>query len=253
MPRLPRWARTTSSAVLVAVLGCALGACGQGSRSDAEAAAEAKATRALKLCRAQWHDVGDSVTGMDQDPNPSALASRWTSVIATVQYYETAPSAKSCQTAVETQLKAITALRDFADKLRPYDMTYPLEQVRASIDLYLSDPLPAPVRGQDGKRVQPPAKSAVAAAMKTLTDNAAEANAELQPGWEQTTSVDLSDDAALTKVMKDLDFLAQDSPHWRQCETALQVLVAATRAQDGLAPGSSTPSSSPTDATAPAG
>jgi hypothetical protein len=33
--------------------------------------------------------------------------------------------------------------------------------------------------------------------------------------------------------MQDLDFLAQDSPHWRQCEEALQVLVAAVRAQEG--------------------
>jgi len=233
MPRLPSWARTASSVVLVTVLAVGLGGCGEGSGSGAEAASKAKAARALKQCRAQWHDVGDSVRGMDQDPNPSALADRWNSVIATVQYYETSAAAKNCQTTVETQLKAVTALREFTDKLRPYDMTFQLAQVRPSIDLYLSDPLPAPVRGPDGKRVAPPPKPAVSAAMTTLSDNATEANAELQPGWAQTSSVDLSDVTALTQVMKDLDFLAQDSPHWRRCEEALQVLVAATKAQGG--------------------
>jgi hypothetical protein len=90
--------------------------------------------------------------------------------------------------------------------------------------------------------------------MATLADDAAAANAELQPGWQETTSVDLTDAAAVTKSMQDLDFLAQDSPHWRRCEEALQVLVAAIRAQEGLS-GPATPSTSPspTDATSPAG
>ena len=207
-----------------------------------------KAERALEQCRAQWRDVGDSVLGMDEDADPSALASRWTSVIATVDYYRTVDTAKHCQTAIETQLKAVTALRQFSDKLRPYDMTYQLGQVRAAIDLYLNDPLPAPVRGANGKRVAPPAKAAVRTAMKALEDNASEANTELQPGWAQTSSVDLTDVTALTKTMQDLDFLAQDSPHWRACEQALKVLVAAIRAQEGLS-GSATPSAGPTDAT----
>jgi hypothetical protein len=85
----------------------------------------------------------------------------------------------------------------------------------------------------------------VTAAIATLTNDAASANTELQPGWEQTTSVDLTDVAALTKTMQDLDFLAQDSPHWRRCEEALQVLVAAIRAQEG-ASAPATPSPSPT-------
>ena len=244
MPRLPKRARTASSVVLVALLAAGTTSCGQGSAPSPDV----KAQRALEQCRAQWRDVGDSVVGMDEDTNPSALASRWTSVIATVDYYRTADSAKHCRTAVEAQLKAVTALRQFTEKLRPYDMTYQLGQVRAAIDLYLNDPLPAPVRGENGKRVAPPTKAAVTAAMKTLGDNAAEANAELQPGWAQTSSVDLTDVDALTKTMQDLDFLAQDSPHWRACEDALQVLVAAIRAQEGLS-GPATPSAGPTDAT----
>jgi len=249
MPRPPKWARTALSAAIVALVATTLVACGQASGSSASA----KAERALKECRAQWREVGNSVVGMDEDTNPSALADRWNSVIATVEYYKTTDSAKNCQTTIETQLKAVTSLRQFSEKLRPYDMTYQLAQVRAAVDLYLNDPLPAAVRGEDGKRVPPPTKAAVAAAMQTLTDNAAQANAELEPGWAQTKSVDLTDVTTLTTTMQDLDFLAQDSPHWRACEEALQVLVAAIRAQEGLSgpATAATPSTSPTDATTP--
>jgi hypothetical protein len=221
-----------------------MGAAGCG--DDSTTRAKAKAERAVKDCRSQWSDVGDSVVGMDKDPNPSALAERWNSVIATVDYYKSSASAKNCQANIETQLKAVTALRQFSDKLHPYDMAYQLEQVRAAIDLYLNDPLPAPARDENHKRVLPPTKAAVTEAMQTLTANADAANAELEPGWEQTKSVDLTDVTALTTTMQDLDFLAQDSPHWRKCEEALQVLVAAIRFQEGLVGQPGAPSASPT-------
>jgi len=242
------WARSLPPALLTLVLAVATAGCGQGGGNDSDA----KAERALKACQSQWHDVGDSVLGMDQDPNPSSLAERWTSVIATVEYYKTADSAKNCQANIETQLKAVTTLRQFSEKLRPYDMTYQLSQVQAAVDLYLHDPLPDPVRGENGKRVKPPSKEAVTTAMATLTANAAQANTELAPAWGQAASVDLTDVSALTTTMQDLDQLAQDSPHWVSCEQALQVLVAAIRAQEGLS-GSATPSAGPTDATTPAG
>lgn len=230
---------------LAVVLAVTTAGCGGGTSSH-DAAAH-RTEQAVKDCRAQWSEVGDTVLGMDQDTNPSALADRWTSVIATVEYYKTADSAKDCQDRVETQVKAIAALRQFSDRLHPYDMTYQLGQVQAAIDLYLHEPLPAPVRDADKKLEKPPSKAAVSAAMQTLTANAAQANAELSPGWAQTSAVDLTDVAALTKTMHDLDFLAQDSPHWVRCENALQVLVAAIRAQEGLA-GSGTPSASPSSA-----
>jgi hypothetical protein len=242
MPPPPKWARAVLSAGLAATLAAAVVACG----AEARPSAAAKSEQALKACRSQWREVGDSVMGMDQDTHPSALSDRWNTVIATVDYYESTDTAKDCQTRIETQLKAVTALRQFSEKLRPYDMAYQLDQLRASIDLYLHDPLPAPVKDDRGRRVPPPGKAAVKAAMQTLTDNADQANTELQPGWDQTASVDLTDVTTLTKTMQDLDFLAQDSPHWRACEEALQVLVAAVRAQEGLSgSGSVTPSASP--------
>lgn len=233
-----------------AVLAAGLTGCGHDAKPDTSA----KAERAVKACRAQWAEVGDTVLGLDQDPNPSALADRWTTVIASVDYYKHTDTAHDCQKLVESQLKAVSSLREFSAKLRPYDMTYQLEQVRAGVDLYLGDPLPDPVRGTDHKMVRPPTKAAVTQAMQTLTDNAQLANQELEPGWEQTKAVDLTDVAALTKTMQDLDFLAQDSPHWRQCEDALQVLVAAIRFQEGIGEGQApTPSTAPTDATTPSG
>jgi hypothetical protein len=246
MSRPPQRFRAVVAVVLGAACATALVACGTSSDSSASATQD----RALHDCRARWHDVGDSVLGMDRDPHPSALADRWNSVIATVAYYQSTDTAKDCQARVASQLEAVTALRQFSDKLRPYDMTYQLDQVRPAIDLYLNDPLPTPPPDERGRKVRPPAKAAVTAAMKTLTDNAAAANAELQPGWQQTSSVDLTDAAAVTSTMHDLDFLAQDSPHWRACEDALQVLVAAIRAQEGLA-GPARPSPAPTDATTP--
>jgi hypothetical protein len=253
MRRRVTWGRTALVVAAAGAFALSLSSCGQSGSSPSHAD-ESKAQRAVKECRAQWSDLGDNVVGMDQDDNPSALSDRWTSVIATVDYYEQSKTASNCQSNVDAQRKAVTALEQFTEKLRPYDMTYQLGQVRAAIELYLNDPLPAPSRNENHKMVRPPSKQAVTAAMKTLADNAGEANVELQPGWQETTSVDLTDAAAVTKTRQDLDFLAQDSPHWRRCEEALQVLVAAIRAQEGLS-GPATPSTSPspTDATSPAG
>ncbi|MFL6154875.1 MAG: hypothetical protein ACJ72D_02205 [Marmoricola sp.] len=221
--------RPTAPALVLAGVVLSLLAAGCGADP---APVKASTTQSLKECRSQWHDVAESVIGLDQDTDPSALASRWTSVVATVDYYRTAPSAKGCQANVETQLKAITLLRQFSERLRPYDMAYQLRRVSASIDLYLHDALPAAQRNGAGKLVRPPTKAAVSAAMATLTSKAATANDELQPGWEQLASVELEDSAAVASALQDLDFLAQDSPGWRESEAALQVLVAAVQAQE---------------------
>lgn len=253
MRRRATWGRTATSVAAAGALAVSLAACGQPAGSPA-ARGEAKDARALQQCRAQWTDLGESIVGMDQDDNPSALASRWTSVIATVDYYRQTDTSKDCQANVDGQRKAVAALQQFSDTLRPYDMTYQLGQIRAAIELYLNDPVPAPARNENNKVVRPPSKAAVTAAMGTLSENAGQANVELQPGWEETVSVDLTDTAAVTRTMQDLDFLAQDSPHWRRCEEALQVLVAAIRAQEGQpGPATRTPAPSPTGAASPTG
>jgi hypothetical protein len=228
MPGQRSWGAPVVPVLLTALL-LAPAACA----SNAAEKAKPKAQSATQ-CRSQWHDVADSVLGLDQETNPSSLASRWNSVVATVQYYENSATAKNCQQNIEAQVRAITALRQLNEKLRPYDMSYQVQQVGPSIDLYLHDPLPSPARNQNGKLVRPPGKIAVQSAQQTLTRYAAAADAELQPGWGQLASVDINDSTALAKALSDLDQLAQDSQSWQACEQALQVIVAAIRAQEGL-------------------
>ena len=227
-----RWVALTGALVLVAAP--LLAGCGETAKKPAGQSAATSVPQSVKKCQDQWHDVGESVLGLDQDTDPSSLASRWTTVIATVDYYETSTAQVNCQATIETQVEAIRALRQFSDHLRPYDMSYQLEQVSASVDLYLHDPVPAPTHGPNGGLIKAPTHAAVSMAFAILTREAEDANAELQPGWEHLASVSLDDHAAVTAALGDLDSLAQAGTHWTRCQQALQVIVAATRAQEGL-------------------
>ena len=240
-----RWVAVAGAlalAVLPVLAGC----------DDAEQSAGKPVPQAVKQCRAQWHEVAESVIGLDEDTDPSALASRWTTVIATVDYYETSSSEKDCQARIDSQVEAIAALRQFSERLRPYDMSYQRDRVSAAVDLYLHDPVPADVRAANGKKVKAPSHQAVQDALETLTNEAAAADAELQPGWAQLASVSLDDEAAISAALRDLDLLAQSGTHWRACQQALQVIVAATRAQEGLlGTPEDRPSASPTRTPSP--
>lgn len=219
---------TGAVAVLALALGPLLAACG------AEEPAPAVAVpQTLQECREQWRDVGESVIGLDEDPNPSALASRWNTIAATVVLYENTESAANCQANIEAQLTAITQLRAFMEKVRRYDMEYQLAQVAASVDLYLNDELPGPYRDSTGATVKPPLKKTVRVAAAELTEYAAAANAELQAGWAQLATVELTEADAVGSALKDLDTLAQASPNWVACQEALQVIAAAIAAQEG--------------------
>ncbi|MCZ4500883.1 MAG: hypothetical protein JWQ74_3438 [Marmoricola sp.] len=180
-------------------------------------------------CRAQWSDVAETIIGLDDDSHPSALATRWTSVAATVSLYENTDTAKDCQETIEAQVTAIALLRDFMPRLQPYDMAFQLSRLEAPVDVYLHDPLPEPVRNAKGTLVRPPTKAAVSRAIEDLRTYGASANTELAPGWGQLATVELSDTAAVTSALRDLEFLAQDSPNWRRCNQALKVIVAATQ------------------------
>lgn len=228
--------RRVNSALAILVVSAALGLAGCGDDEDAADATGSSGASAAADCHEQWREVGESVLGLDQDGYPSGLASRWTAVIASVDYYENSEPTADCPDLVEKQTTEISSLRQFSDKLRPYDMSYQLDQARAAIDLYLHDPLPEPARDETGKLVRPPSKEAVVRAFRTLTALAAPADADLQPGWSQMSTVPLDDVEALRSAVTDLDALAQASENWRRCEAALQVLVAAIRFQEGLAP-----------------
>lgn len=231
MPDPHRWA--TAALAVALCLGTA--SCGAAKPTQPQA-------QTVTQCQQQWHDVGQSILGLDQSTDPSGLSSRWTSVIATVGYYETLPNATDCQANIEAQLRAITQLRQFGAQLQPYDMTYQVGQLAADIDLYLHDPLPAPVKGKGGRLISPPSQKAVSAAYRVLSNNAAAANLELQPGYGEMAQLDLGDAAAVQRALADLNSLAQDGTHWQACERALEILVAAVQAQNGTGGASTGPS-----------
>lgn len=225
-------------AVLALALGPVLTACG------ADEPAPVAVPQTLQECRDQWREVGESVLGLDEDPNPSALASRWNSITATIVVYENTESAENCQTNIEAQVRAITLLREFMVSVRPYDMEYQLSRVAASIDLYLNDPLPAPYQDSAGKTVQPPTQKAVRTAAADLSQYAAAANADLQPAWARLATVELTDDTAVKAAVGDLAAATRASPSWLACQAALKVILAAVTAQEG-GPTAGTTSPSP--------
>lgn len=232
---------TGAVAVLALLLGPVVTACG----ADPAPSTPRAVPQNLQECREQWHEVGESVLGLDEDPHPSALASRWTSIAATIVLYENTESATNCQTNIEAQVRAITSLREFMVALRPYDMEFQLSQVAAAVDLYLNDPLPEPTKDETGKVVVPPSQQKVRAAAATLTENAARATEDLRAGWARMATVDLTPEAERAAIDA-LDALAVASAAWQACQSALQVIAAAITAQEGGVPAAPTRQPLPT-------
>lgn len=199
----------------------------------------------VQQCQEQWHDVAANVAGLDQDVHPSALAKRWSNVLATVTIYENTKTADRCQENIETLSTGITQLRQFTARLQPYDMAYQVSRVADPITRYLAAPLPAPVR-KKGAVVKPPTKAAVTAALATLTGNATAANADLAPAWGQLNEISLDDQTVVSGALQDLDFFAKDSSSWVACRKALTLLDTAILAQ-----GPTTPTPVPTPGTSP--
>lgn len=187
--------------------------------------------------------MASSVAGLDKDPDPSALADRWVTVVATVDYYEKTSKSAQCQSDIESQVKAISALREFSTRLQPYDMVYQAALVAPAVASYLSGPLPATIKPKHGKPIRPPSKAAVTAALATITAHDAAANAYLAPAWGEMASVEITDAAAVSAKLADLNQLAHESSDWTLCNNALGVIEAAIAAAKKATP---QPSPSPT-------
>jgi hypothetical protein len=225
-------ARTGRAAIAVALVLLVTG-CGS---DEKKADGPDKATVA---CRGQWKDLAKQVRGNDQKTNPSALAERWNTVDASIEYYQSSAKASGCDEAIEHQKDAITALTTFGEKLAPYDMELRLEQVRDAATAYAAGPRPTPSpspsatpKNKKKQRKQkppplPPAPAAVAAALKTMTTQAPVATEQQGPGWDQARVIELTDPAAVAKSVKDLAFLSTESPAWRSCAASLALIKAA--------------------------
>ncbi|HET7684575.1 MAG TPA: hypothetical protein VFK34_13010 [Marmoricola sp.] len=188
-------------------------------------------SQAVQDCRDQWGDVAQTILDMDADTTPSSLSQRWSTIIAGVDYQRHNAKGEDCVGSIEDEVQAISALRKFSSRLRVYDMEYQLRTIQPQAELYLHQPVPEPATGADGRKVRPPTHAAVEQALSVLESHAAQANAELQPAWTQANAIDLASTEELRKAVTDLDRLAQSSPAFQQCEAALQVLVAAVRAE----------------------
>lgn len=190
-------------------------------------------------CRKEWKALEQEVGGRNSKANPSALAARWNSIAATIDYYATARSTKGCDQALGGQEKAMDALDSFATKLAPYDMELRLDQVRTDAQAYASAPAPSssPPSGatKKGKKQpappRPPKPTDVANALKLLTQQAPLATQQQKPGWQQSDVTELGDAAAVSKAVSDLAFLSSESQAYRSCIAAMALINAALSAK----------------------
>ncbi len=205
---------TVAAALLVTV--GALAACGNGSGTTTAP------DSADSSCRAQWKSLADSIAGRTGDTGeqfkPSALADRWNTVAAGVQYYVTSATAKDCGDTLNNQRLSIDALIDFGTGLQAYDMEYQRDQLTGPAQAYLDGPLPKP------KKDKPVPKKDVTAALKVLDGDATTASADLQPGWTEANGVDLADRNAVAKALSDLTLLGTHSAAYQACQLAVATI-----------------------------
>lgn len=233
--RLPRGisvAYVAGPVVLALVVGTT--ACGA-QRTETEKGPD----RATLDCRQQWSDLGDTLRGRDAQSTPSALADRWNSVIATIDYYADSATADDCSTTLSGQQTRIAQLEEFSARLHRFDVGYLMSDVAGLATDYLARPLPPPRRTvakaghkpATGKRkvttVKPPSKADVRTALATLQKDADLATADMRAGWEEANSIDLSDPAQQRQTIKDLTFLAGDSAPFQASLAAIRFLRAA--------------------------
>jgi len=199
-----------------------LGSLAAGCGSNPGTATPAAPATADASCRAQWAALANSIASHTPDTrehtHPSALAERWNTVAAGVDYYVTSATTKDCGDTLDNQRVSIDALIDFGNGLQAYDMEYQEEQLVGPAQAYLDGSLPHPSKG---KAVS---KQAVLLALQTLAGQAATASADLDPGWREANSVDLADHDAVEQTLSDLDLLGAHSTAYQQCRAATAVI-----------------------------
>ena len=208
--------------VVATVLLLVPSACGKKAAEEPGAAASAKPDEATSQCRQQWADLGSTIEGAETKTEPSALAQRWNSIVATIDYYATTAKASDCGAPLTGQKAAIAALNAYTAKVRPFDMEYRFGLVRTEAEAYATGTSAAPHQPRaKGKHAPVPPPKEVAAAVKTLAAKAPVATQDQAPGWAQAGVVELSDKAAVQKSVKDLAFLSSESAAYAACAQAL--------------------------------
>ncbi|MGN6251689.1 MAG: hypothetical protein ACTHNS_07735 [Marmoricola sp.] len=219
MPRTPRQALAAAAAVVASagiLAGCGTTTPSSGAPDGAGAAG----------CRAQWQQVADALAGRDQQVDPSDLAPRWTAVLATAQYYATTADGGDCGAALAQQRETVQEIQAWSEQLRSYDMPYRF----AALAPVATDYLLADGAVRRGAGATAPSKKQVRTALSTLQDTATLATTDMRAGWDEAVAVDLTDEQAKRRTLRDLAFLAGDSTPYQQCLRALGVLERARAA-----------------------
>ncbi len=210
-------------ACAVAVAAFSLAGCG--SSEEPRAAEPTPVSKDVAECREQWRDLGETVANRAEGDTPSDLASRWTSLVATVDYYATSAKESDCDDRLVDQRKSITTLDAFSRSLRRWDLEHQLSVVESDARTYATSPRPKAPKRENAERPLRPAD--VAKALRVLARQAPRASEQQRPGWQQAAATDLSDRAAVAKARKDLAFLSEESPAWRQGAAALRTIRSA--------------------------
>jgi hypothetical protein len=206
----------------------ALSLAGCGSAEEPPVAEPTPVAKDVAECREQWRDLGETVADRVEGESPSALASRWTSLVATIDYYATSAKESDCDDRLAEQRTSITALESFAASLRRWDLEHQLAVVESDARTYATSPRPKAPKRKNAER--PPRPAAVLTALRLLARQAPRASEQQRPGWQQAAATDLSDRAAVAKARKDLAFLSEESPAYRQGAAALRVIRSALQA-----------------------
>ena len=215
-----------------------LSGCGSDDGNDNQVDQPSKAAVA---CRKEWKQLDQEVGGRDELTNPSALAARWNTVSATIDYYATSATGGDCGKTLAGQEKAMAALSKFSTRLARYDMELRLQDVKSDAQAYAAGPRPPTPKASKapkGKKkakapARPPRPADIAAALKTLARQAPVATREQQAGWEQAHVAELGDAAAVKKAVKDLSFLSTESRAYRICADRLALVKRALSAKTG--------------------
>lgn len=207
----------------LALLGGVLTGCGGGEDDGTAEPAAEKTDPRDTACREQWRELAGEVGDRSQDEHPSALAGRWTSVSATLDYYAASGSASDCATTLDAQRAQVTALEDLSAALRRYDVLYQHDRLAEDAAAYTP---PKVRRGQP----QPPSRRAVRTALETLEKRAPRAEKDQLAGWQQATAIDPTEKKSVRKAKKDLAFLSGESAAWRQARTAQRTVERGLRA-----------------------
>lgn len=178
-------------------------------------------------CRHQWEQLDRTVNQVKQS-NPSDLGQRWTTLGATTQYYASSATAKDCDNTLTGVKQTISRTQALMARLRQFDMVYRTASIGPRATDYLTNPLPKPKRVKH-KRVVPPPKKAVRAALKILHSQARAAATDMQDGWGEASQIDLTDASAVRHLMSDMRFLAGDSTPYQACLRAMKVLQKAAQ------------------------